>query len=82
MELCDTTLLSKVIGSDAVNPGKLGPKHPRYNQAWGKMYCLVVQVCSALKYLHERSFVHRDLKPQNILVIFYWCFKFNIYCCF
>lgn len=29
---------------------------------------LFVQVCLALKHLHDRKIVHRDLKPQNIFV--------------
>ena len=29
---------------------------------------LIVQVCSAVQYAHQRLVVHRDLKPSNILV--------------
>lgn len=29
---------------------------------------LFVQLCLALKHLHDRKIVHRDLKPQNVFV--------------
>lgn len=29
---------------------------------------LMVQICLALKYLHERNIIHRDLKPENIFL--------------
>ena len=29
---------------------------------------LMVQICLALKYLHERTIIHRDLKPDNVFL--------------
>jgi serine/threonine-protein kinase len=29
---------------------------------------LMVKVCAAVQHTHQRGFIHRDLKPGNILV--------------
>jgi len=36
---------------------------------------LVIQVCEALAYMHEHKVVHRDMKPENVLVTADGCAK-------
>ena len=32
------------------------------------MVALFIQICLALKHIHDRKVLHRDLKPQNIFL--------------
>ncbi len=33
------------------------------------LYGVVVQICRALEYIHNRGLIHHDIKPENILVV-------------
>lgn len=35
---------------------------------WTRIARLVVQVCDALEYAHNSGFIHRDVKPANVMV--------------
>ncbi|KAH8650031.1 kinase-like domain-containing protein [Xylariales sp. PMI_506] len=40
----------------------------RLHHAESEVAVIITQLSQALQYMHQKSFVHRDLKPQNILV--------------
>lgn len=49
--------------------GTLRQKHPRGSRVpLSQIISYVQQIASALEYAHERKLIHRDVKPENLLV--------------
>jgi len=53
MELCDFNLASYI--------GRLGGSSRSILGVWQ----IMMDICSALIYIHDQEYVHRDLKPTN-----------------
>lgn len=68
LEICKCTLKEKFVSPDVNNPGKLSADSRSQMTAMINMAEFALQLLSGLKYLHQKGYVHRDLKLENVLV--------------
>ena len=65
------------IVMEFINGGELAQCLKEYQLKYGKPFSeeivqyLMKQIVSAIKYIHDRNIIHRDLKLENIMVNFY-----------
>ncbi|KAG0584396.1 hypothetical protein KC19_3G207300 [Ceratodon purpureus] len=63
MELLETDLGKKILEAARVSSAIPRPPFPLQDSL-----DVLLQIAQAMKHLHEKNFVHGDLKPQNILL--------------
>ncbi|CAF3887324.1 unnamed protein product [Adineta steineri] len=73
MQLCDTTLCSwlRYRNEAIIDETSHENKHISYSlNDLGQQQCwhIYKQLLAAVQYIHSQSFVHRDIKPQNIFI--------------
>jgi NIMA (never in mitosis gene a)-related kinase len=59
MEYCDGGDLYMIVKKHS-----LEKKYINEDQIWGWFY----QLCQAIKYIHSKKIIHRDIKTQNIFL--------------
>ncbi|WAR25554.1 STY46-like protein [Mya arenaria] len=68
MEVCKYTMKQKFVDPQRSNPGKCVACSPSQVDNMVAMADVALQLCRGVDYLHQKGFVHRDLKLENILV--------------
>jgi WD40 repeat protein len=65
----DTQTGRPFLVMDYIKDGNLRQRHPRGAQlSWKTIVPYIKQVAEALQYVHDQGLVHRDVKPENLLI--------------
>ncbi|CAH1241983.1 SLC15A4 [Branchiostoma lanceolatum] len=67
-ELCSGNLRDYVRKNSAKIPGKQERYSPQQGEAMEHVTGIAIQVVKGLKYIHNKEYLHRDLKMENILI--------------